>query len=336
MFRINTFVSENIVINNGYDYKFGEILCEFLNSDFSEILKASTILHIKKDAPIWDADVEKLYKFMVLTEKIISKIEPYQKIKKELHFESKIFKDLIEAHIEMYENDNLEQKDIAISEFENVMNSAIHKYFKLITSLKKIDGFYRNYLENYYHNFSFYPKSKEIAQTFTKYFDDHPASDIYNFDKLPPRNVELKSTPVVFTNGFLREVFIHDEIESLLYFDFMTCVKNEVMPKKCKHCGRFYVPSFGFYSEFCTNIAPNETIKTCREIGSRTSFAEKLNSDPILKEYQKAYKTHHARFVKKRMTKEELDNWKAFAKKMRDKALADEISFEDYLREIKV
>lgn len=46
--------------------------------------------------------------------------------------------------------------------------------------------------------------------------------------------------------------------------------------------------------------------------------------------YNRAYKDHYARYMKKKMTVSEFEEWSRFASDIQDKALTGEISFEQY------
>lgn len=74
----------------------------------------------------------------------------------------------------------------------------------------------------------------------------------------------------------------------------------------------------------------DEPDKTCRDVGSKHRYAEKCKNDPIWKTYNRAYKAHYARYMKKKMIVAKFEEWSRFASDFRDKALAGEISFELY------
>ena len=69
--------------------------------------------------------------------------------------------------------------------------------------------------------------------------------------------------------------------------------------------------------------------KTCRDLGHRKNYADKVNNDPILKTYTKAYKAHYARFMKKCMTQKEFQLWADYALELRGKAYCKELSFKE-------
>lgn len=64
-------------------------------------------------------------------------------------------------------------------------------------------------------------------------------------------------------------------------------------------------------------------------------FEDKVHNDPIRQTYNRAYKAHCAWKMKKKMTLTEFEKWSAYALELRGKAERNEITFEDYEREIK-
>lgn len=51
--------------------------------------------------------------------------------------------------------------------------------------------------------------------------------------------------------------------------------------------------------------------------------------------YNRAYKAHYARYMKKKMTVAEFEEWSRFASEIRDKALAWNVAFEQYYEDIR-
>ena len=58
-------------------------------------------------------------------------------------------------------------------------------------------------------------------------------------------------------------------------------------------------------------------------------------TDPVWQPYNRAYKAHYARYMKKKMTVSEFEEWSRFASELRDKAIAEEIPFEQYYATIR-
>ncbi|MFI3326960.1 MAG: DUF6076 domain-containing protein [Clostridia bacterium] len=313
-------------------FKIEEKLREHLNS----------LEHNEKILPVWTDEIEILHTYFITIDSFLKLAPPYKDVIEEqytktgLLFGSREFFLAAEPLIEMYA-DGIDV-DFTITEFTQLVHWKIKQYDEIILALHKVDGFYSTFLDEFYHSSKKYPKSNDIAEAFEKYINKYDIN--YSIYYTTPKFIKFESKPTIYTTSdkskiVVGEIFSYETLEALLYRDFIGCIKNEVMPKRCKNFGKYYIPNFGYYSEYCDNIAPNETTKTCRDIGIQTAFGQKLKDNPVLFEYQKAYKTHHARFVKKKMSKDELENWKIFANDLKEKTLNGELNFEDFLKQIK-
>ena len=70
--------------------------------------------------------------------------------------------------------------------------------------------------------------------------------------------------------------------------------------------------------------------------GIRNNYIpNKCKNDPIWQTYNRAYKAHYARYMKKKMTISEFEKWSRFASSLRDKAIAGEVKFEQYYVDIR-
>ncbi len=72
---------------------------------------------------------------------------------------------------------------------------------------------------------------------------------------------------------------------------------------------------------YCAQTAPGEAKLTCRDIGSRASFRDKVKNNEIWKIHQRAYKKYFARTKKGTMTKTEFEAWAREAELLRDQTL---------------
>lgn len=106
-----------------------------------------------------------------------------------------------------------------------------------------------------------------------------------------------------------------------LYIELFKGIINNHCPKPCKLCGKFFLQEPGLAFEYCRNIAPDETVKTCRDIGSRKSFKDKIKNNPVWEIHQRAYKKYYARMKKKKMSEQDFAQWVIEAEKLRDNML---------------
>lgn len=70
-------------------------------------------------------------------------------------------------------------------------------------------------------------------------------------------------------------------------------------------------------------------------MGSKRRYDDRCKTNPIWQTYNRAYKAHYARYMKKKMTVVEFEEWSMFASEVRDKALANEIPYEQYYADIR-
>ena len=136
-------------------------------------------------------------------------------------------------------------------------------------------------------------------------------------------------------NSILCEEIHFDDLQSFLYFDFFHGIKYNYIPNKCKQCGKYFLIQGGKYFSYCDKKLADDPRKTCRDIGSRRRYGDKCKNDPIWQTYNRAYKAHYARYMKKKMTVSEFEQWSRFASEIRDKAIGGEIPFDAYYTEIR-
>ena len=78
------------------------------------------------------------------------------------------------------------------------------------------------------------------------------------------------------------------DISSIIYKSIGSILRQEVYLKVCKNCNRYFIAK-NKSSNYCSNIAPNETKKTCKEIGRKNVFENSKNEDPIIFSYYQVY-----------------------------------------------
>ena len=143
-------------------------------------------------------------------------------------------------------------------------------------------------------------------------------------------------TEIVYTVSdklTLNEEYIASDISSLLYLEFMKMLQYNVFVRKCENCGRLFAVRGNYNKKYCDRIIEG-TSKTCQEVGATNSFKNKMLQDPIIGEYQRAYKRLYARKRTGKITKEELDLQIKKATLLRDRAVAGSLELQDYIDQI--
>ncbi|WP_088227370.1 DUF6076 domain-containing protein [Desulfosporosinus sp. FKB] len=241
------------------------------------------------------------------------------------------------------------------SEFERNTNYIIETidYFKdaarivlstEIDELKDLDTDARCYLfEQCFHKDFFQTKINHyFAWVFS---EDHPQPDpteanklgtvVLDFNNKEQCHEIFKTLADSVKESVIQvnEQFHVQNLKEALFVSFMHMVKNQVVLKKCKCCGKYFIPTGRADKEYCDRIAPNSS-KTCYEVGSIKKYHEKTKSNPVLQLFQKEYKKINARIRAKRITQEQFFNWSTSARSLRDEAVSKDLSVEEFKQKL--
>lgn len=111
-----------------------------------------------------------------------------------------------------------------------------------------------------------------------------------------------------------------DTPRSLIVSELHNMLNLNIKMKKCKHCGQYFVLKGDYNTDYCDRILPGEKF-TCKKLAAIKSRKEKIKSNPILKEYEKAYKRNYAKRTNKKINNEEFRLWVEEATQKRDSAI---------------
>ena len=197
---------------------------------------------------------------------------------------------------------------------------------------------YSDFLDGYIHKGNAFQDQARLAQAFLNFQDD-----LKKKAKLQVYQRFAEAADISVTHGVLEiedgrgnkrqrlwEITEHDGIGSFLYSELFGGLQSGFLPKRCHNCGRYFLLTSGYTPDFCDELAPGETEKTCRDIGARKKYDEKIKNDPIWLAYQRAYKARYGRVSKKKITKAEFTVWADKAIALRGMALSGELSFDEY------
>lgn len=107
-------------------------------------------------------------------------------------------------------------------------------------------------------------------------------------------------------------------LRDFLYLELGKAIEHGNAPRKCRLCGHWFLHEQGDKTVYCNRIAPGETEKTCREVGARAVFENKIRAEETWKLYKRAYKKYYARVMKGNMSREEFNAWVEHAAAQRD------------------
>ena len=105
--------------------------------------------------------------------------------------------------------------------------------------------------------------------------------------------------------------------------------------KRCDHCGKYFMLEAGKYSSYCERPLPDDPGRSCRDVGARKKYDDKCKTDPVWLAYNRAYKAHYARYMKKKMTVPEFEEWSRQAIQWRTQAEEGKLALDVYQRMLK-
>lgn len=88
----------------------------------------------------------------------------------------------------------------------------------------------------------------------------------------------------------------------------------------CKNCNRFFISQNNHATDYCTRIC-NSKGQTCKDIGAQKAYKSKVKSNPILKEYEKAYKRNYAKTSRGEISRDAFEKWSADAVSKREECI---------------
>jgi len=146
-------------------------------------------------------------------------------------------------------------------------------------------------------------------------------------------------------NQLIEEVIAEDEpafyeeyevqtLYQLLFLELEQLIKTGTIVKRCRLCDRHFITT-NKNTDYCNNIKEGESLP-CSEIGSTRTFLKKLDDEPALKIYNRAYKTHYARKTNGLMTPEQFEIWRDEAKDKLEAVRSGDLNIEEYERWLKL
>lgn len=305
------FSNDNIEIEE-HTYLHGEILTEFLNYDISNFGLAMKELRI-----LYDEKQEKT--FNTVESELIKMI-----------FELPLFRDM------KYRSSWFEIKKSS-SPYGN-----LDEFEKLYSDLNLLER-YHLFIKEMFCRTKWKVDTNKFATLIYNNGIDAFTSGVSlggsNF--VDPTDITVQYEIRESSNGTVRmyEKMNFTRLIDFLYVDLFKAIMNNYCPKPCKLCGRYFLQHPGLAYEYCTNVAPNETTKNCRDIGSVKSFKDKVKNNPVWIIHQRAYKKYYARMKKKHLSETDFAQWVIEAEQIRDGMLVEYernngVNLENYTEEI--
>jgi len=221
------------------------------------------------------------------------------------------------------------------------VNDAVAQIFdhrkRFLLDILRVKNVYEDFLDNYIHVKSKFLNEFETAEAFEKYLAKHRNESDISKKLIANGRMAVDYTVLRQEENkpILCETYTFDSLGAFLYFDFFRGLKSSFLPKRCSNCGKYFLLKAGKYSDYCENPLSDDAYKTCRDVGARKKYDDKCKTDPVWLTYNRAYKAHYARYMKKKMTVSEFEKWSTYAVGLREKASNGELQYDEYYKLIR-
>ncbi|MDE7362644.1 MAG: hypothetical protein K2N38_12005 [Oscillospiraceae bacterium] len=194
---------------------------------------------------------------------------------------------------------DLEDEDVAddLRELNRTLSSFFDIYLKFLNAYLQIQRIYKPFICDYFHRKDAFLTASETAQCFEQ-FNRYKG---INFNRVKCKMESFGYKVIADKNEeqSLCEEIKFNNLGSFLYYDFFNGLKQNFIPNLCKNCKKFFLIRGAWYYTYCDNPLVDGSNKTCRDVGSKRRYDEKCKNDPIWQTYNRAYKAHYARYIKK-------------------------------------
>ena len=113
----------------------------------------------------------------------------------------------------------------------------------------------------------------------------------------------------------------YDNLHGYLMEELYALIQLNVQVKKCGRCHKYFIPKGKYATEYCDRVLPGEKF-SCKKLAAKQTRKAKVDSTPILQEYQRAYKRMYARVTAKKISQKDFKEWSDNASHERDRIIA--------------
>lgn len=126
------------------------------------------------------------------------------------------------------------------------------------------------------------------------------------------------------------EMYVIRNLDDLIRFELLNIITHELVLKKCKYCGHYFVPYGRSDMEYCPRVYAGEN-KPCDQIGAMKLYQAKKQDDPVEMAFKKAYRRMNSKARRKIISQLDFYHWSELARKKRDKCHEGIITLGEYV-----
>lgn len=310
-------------------YSFGEIITEVLNVDTNEIISLVDLtdsIYVCLDEinkcknPI--PGFKKLSKILIELAERLHKIPPYSYFNIDLGFEINELKQIGALKFQTaLDHGDKRFLDTLVQVCDTFIG--IPQEIKLFIDSTKVAC--NDYLsrvdkrnaENYAKQILLFEKNET---GFSKLVNGH---SIKNKDVLNPLGRMLYGVSCVKDNTdeektIIVDTLVFDSAKAFLEYDFLKALQHGYAPVRCKNCDRYFLSTDSYNKLYCNGKAPQNLSLTCRNVGAKNRWKEKVSENPIKGTYDKAMNKFNQQYKRNRISLEDYTRIKRYLQQVRD------------------
>lgn len=238
-------------------------------------------------------------------------------------------------HFRPYQED-LESDDpdivLRLHNANKKIRALFDSFITILEDILRVHKAYSELLDKYIHSKRKFLSDSETAEQFVRYLQ--ATARRYDTERVCSSGAMQISHEVY--GGRLCETYDFDSLGAFLYVDFFRGLGRGYLPRRCDNCGKYFLLPAGKYSSYCERPLESDPSKTCRDVGARKRYDDKCKTDPIWIPYNRAYKAHYARYLKKKMTTAQFEQWSRYAVELREQAENGMLEQAEYERLLKI
>jgi len=291
--------------------------------------KVSTMLRGESLIDYIYGDFNEVYDMMIQTQEILRAIRSGKEVEENIR-KLRSYADLAEKHHIYFHaiSDYIRETIIAYDRTKKIDNV---KYLSHISEdIRELQDMCLELLETC---FDMDDDSKLSApEKYINFLDKQKGTTVFE-----PKiySMTLKAVKAEGKMVFVDVVTPHDFFD-IIYFFTSYFLKNDVKFRKCKYCGKYFVPETA-RMDYCTRKIEGST-KTCRDLGSVKNYQAQAFNHEAAKVYNRAYKTMFSRmkYQTNPLTEEEFKEWAIEARELRDKCIPGSSDYDNNLERLKI
>lgn len=125
-----------------------------------------------------------------------------------------------------------------------------------------------------------------------------------------------------------------DDLVSFFYLDLTRGIAAGNLPRRCRHCHRWFVAVGGYNTQYCDRLLPDGSGRSCRNVGAHETAKRKL-SETAAREYARTYNRLKARKQRGALTTDEWNRTVAAAEDLRADFQHGKLTESEYCRKLK-